>query len=312
MALMRKQRPSLGGNRCFGLGVFAFYLCVLCLSATLPASTFAQETEAAPFRVASYNIHYILDGKIDLKGPANWEKRRDAVTHVLTSIDADIIAFQEMETFAGAKFNPQNVQLKWLLATMPGYRAAAVGDPSKFPSTQPILYRTSRFELLKQGWFYFSETPDKLFSPSFDGGFDHYASTAQFKDKASNLTVTLINVHTDIRSLTNRRGATRVISDRVKQLQARGERVIVLGDFNAISVEPNMQSFKKLSLESTNLTLPTFHFGVGVGAWFAIDHILHSQGIERLGKATIHRKSLNGVFPSDHFPISGVYRLLND
>jgi endonuclease/exonuclease/phosphatase family metal-dependent hydrolase len=284
----------------------------LIFAALQPSNALAEIKASASFRVASLNIHYTVDGKIDAKGPAKWDKRRDAVTFALGKIDADIVAFQEMETFAGGKFNLENVQLDWLLATLPDYKAAAIGDPSKFPSTQPIFYKPSRFELVDQGWFYFSDTPDKLFSASFDGGFDHYASTAKLKDRATGLTVSLINVHTDIRSLTNRRGAIEVIGQRVQKLQAQGERVIVLGDFNAISIEPNMRNLVKLGLESTALTLPTYHLGKGLGVWFAIDHILHSKGVERVASATIHRLKLNGVYPSDHFPISADYRLISD
>ncbi len=269
------------------------------------AMLFAGEKEATSFRLASVNIGYIVDPE----GLPKWEKRRDAVTGVLALMNADIVAFQEMETFAGGKFNPVNRQLDWILQTVPGYKAAAVGDPSKFPSTQPILYKSSRFQLIDQGWFYFSETPDKLFSASFDGGFDHYASTARFKDRVLGLTVTLINIHTDIRSLTNRRGATRVIGERVKKLQAQGERVIVIGDFNAIRSEPNVQNLAKLGLTGTALFTPTFHFGKGIGIWPAIDHILHGAGIERLEQATVHRDRFDGQFPSDHYPISAVYRL---
>jgi endonuclease/exonuclease/phosphatase family metal-dependent hydrolase len=265
----------------------------------------AQEKTSAPFRIASFNIGYIVDPE----GLPKWEKRRDAVTAVLSAMDADIIAFQEMETFAGGKFNPLNRQLDWILASVPGYKAAAIGDPSKFPSTQPILYRPSRFQLVDQGWLYFSETPDKLFSPSFDGGFDHYASIARFKEIASGLHITFINVHTDIRSYTNRRGATRVIAERVKKLRANGERVIVIGDFNAIKTEANMRALVNIGLTNTALFRPTFHFGTGFGIWPAIDHILHSDGIERTGHATIHKERMNGRFPSDHYPISAVYRL---
>ncbi len=264
----------------------------------------------APFRIASFNIHYILDGKIDPKGPAKWERRRDAVSGMLVDVDADIVAFQEMETFAGGKFSKENEQLDWILSTVTGYKAAAVGDPSKFPSTQPILYRPARFDLVDQGWFYFSETPDTLFSPSFDGGFDHYASTARLRDRVSGHAVTIINVHTDIRSFTNRKGATRVIAGRVKKLRAQGERVIVLGDFNAISSAANITNLTKLGMKNTGLYRPTYHFGRGLGVWPAIDHILHGEGIERLEAATIHQYRLNGIYPSDHYPISAVYQLI--
>ncbi len=258
------------------------------------------------FRVATFNIGYIRDPE----GLPKWEKRRDAVTGVMKAMDADIVAFQEMETFAGGKFNMVNRQLDWVLQTVPGYKAAAFGDPSKFPSTQPILYRPSKFVFVEQGFFYFSETPDTLFSPSFDGGFDHHATTARFRERASGQTVTFINVHTDIRSSGNRRGATSLIAKRAKALMAKGERVIVLGDFNALRTEGNVRRLINTGLTGTDLFRATFHFGQGIGIWPAIDHILHGPGIERTEDARIHRDRFNGRFPSDHYPVSANYRLL--
>lgn len=274
-------------------------LAVLALCAPLAASA------SEPFRAATFNIGYIVDPS----GLPKWEARRDAVTHVLKTMDADIIGFQEMETFSGGKFNNINRQRDWILQTVPGYRAAAVGDPKVFPSTQPILYRPDRFDLVDQGWFYFSTTPDIIYSRSFDGGFDYYTSTARFRERASSEMLTVFNVHTDIRSGGNRRKATRMVAERAKLLIEAGERVIVLGDFNALWFQRNVTRIEDSGLTGTRLAGASFHFGTGIGLWPAIDHIFHGAGIERLGKAVIHRDKSGGALPSDHYPVSGQYRL---
>jgi endonuclease/exonuclease/phosphatase family metal-dependent hydrolase len=258
---------------------------------------------AEPFRTATFNIKYIVDPA----GLPKWEARRDAVTAVLKAMDADIIGFQEMETFAGGKFNRISRHLDWIMQTVLGYKAAAIGDPTNFPSTQPILYRPERFELLDQGWFYYSTTPDVIYSRSFDGGFDYYASTARFQEKASGKPLLVFNVHTDIRSSGNRRGAIRMIADRVLDAIARGENVIVLGDFNAGRFTQNMRLLKETGLEGTDLLRPTFHLGLGLGIPPAIDHILHSNGITRVGEAQVHKDKANGSYPSDHYPVSALY-----
>ncbi len=281
---------------------------VLALFLTLFAplsATGVQAQQSDSFRVATFNIGYIRDPE----GLPKWEARRDSVTGVMKAMDADIVAFQEMETFAGGKFNAVNRQLDWVLETVPGYRAAAVGDPSKFPSTQPILYRPLKFELVDQGFFYFSETPDVIFSRSFDGGFDHYATTARLRAKSTGETVTLINVHTDMRSAGNRRGATRLVVERAKAMMAKGERVIVLGDFNAVRSEGGVRRLVNAGLEGTDLFRATFHFARGIELWPAIDHILHGPGVERVGDARIHRDRPDRHYPSDHYPVSAVYRL---
>lgn len=259
--------------------------------------------KADPFSVATFNIKYIVDPA----GLPKWEARRGAVTAVLKSMNADIIGFQEMETFAGGKFNSVNRHLDWIMQTVPGYKAAAFGDPTVFPSTQPILYRPDRFELLDHGWFYYSTTPDVIYSRSFDGGFDYYASTARFRDRVSKKTVLVFNVHTDIRSSGNRRGAIAMIAERVRKAMSKGENVIVLGDFNAGRSTQNMRRLKETGLEGTDLLQPTFHLGLGLGIPPAIDHILHSIGIMRFGAARVHKDKINGRYPSDHYPVSASY-----
>jgi endonuclease/exonuclease/phosphatase family metal-dependent hydrolase len=281
------------------IGFFASILTVLMTSASL-----LHAAPADPFRVATFNVKYIVDPE----GLPKWEARRDAVTVAVKATDADIIGFQEMETFAGGKFNRTNRQLDWVLETVPGYKAAAFGDPVKFPSTQPILYRPARFQLLGEGWFYYSTTPDVIYSRSFDGGFDYYASTARFRDRQSDQTVTVFNIHTDIRSAGNRSRATALIAERIQAAMIRGEKVIVLGDFNTGRYARNMRRLKKTGLEGTDLLRPTFHFGLGLGILPAIDHILHSSGIERIGEAQVHHDKSNGRYPSDHYPVSAQYR----
>jgi endonuclease/exonuclease/phosphatase family metal-dependent hydrolase len=264
----------------------------------------APASAADPFRVATFNIHYITDPD----GLPKWEARRGAVTAVLKEMDADIIGFQEMETFAGSKFNPVNRQRDWILKTVPGYLVAAIGDPAKFPSTQPVFYRKDRFEVLDHGWFFYSETPDVIYSRSFDGGFDYYTVTAQFRDRQSGQTLTVFNVHTDIRSISNRKRAIEMIAARAQKLVNAGEPVLVFGDFNALWFGSNMKRLESAGLAGTRLARPTFHFGIGAGVTPAIDHILHAPGLSRISEATIHKTRANGAYPSDHFPVSALYR----
>lgn len=259
---------------------------------------------ADPFRAATFNIHYITDPD----GLPKWEARQDAVTAVLKAMDADIIGFQEMETFAGGKFNSVNRQRDWILRTVPGYAAAAIGDPASFPSTQPVFYRKDRFEVLDQGWFFYSQTPDVIYSRSFDGGFDYYTVTIRFRDRLSGKALTVFNVHTDIRSAGNRKRAIIMIAERAQKLVDAGEPVLLLGDFNALWFGANMKVLEGIGLSGTRLSRPTYHFGVGAGITPAIDHILHGPGLLRIGEAEIHKTRANGAYPSDHFPVSALYR----
>ena len=52
------------------------------------------QTGAQTVRVATFNIHYL---QLSEDGLSKWEKRRKAVTDMITDISPDIMAFQEME-----------------------------------------------------------------------------------------------------------------------------------------------------------------------------------------------------------------------
>ena len=121
-------------------------------------------------RLATYNVHYIVMPLAE--GPwsmSDWERRKGPLDMAFKALEADLIGFQEMESFAGGSISFDNLALDWLLANNQDYGAAAAGDPREFPSTQPILYRRYRLQMLGQGWFFFSETPDVLYARTFNG-----------------------------------------------------------------------------------------------------------------------------------------------
>ncbi len=113
--------------------------------------------------VTSFNIHYVAEWQKKLQ----WNNRKQAVISAIDDLNADIIAFQEMETFAGGSYNRENRQLDWVLDHFPEYRAGAYGDAAIYPNTQPILYRHERFKQLDQRFYFFSETPDVIYSRTF-------------------------------------------------------------------------------------------------------------------------------------------------
>ncbi len=130
----------------------------------------------------------------------DWDARKEAVIRVLKDIDADLIAFQEMETFEGSSFSYRNLQLDWIAQNLPEYFSAAVGNPEKYPSTQPILYRKLKFKVEEQGFFFFSENPDQIYSRQWNGSYPYFCSWVRFKHLKSGKTFTLFNVHNDYSS----------------------------------------------------------------------------------------------------------------
>jgi endonuclease/exonuclease/phosphatase family metal-dependent hydrolase len=256
-------------------------------------------------RVVTHNVHYILLNETEGRwSRAGWDRRKPALDAAFKTLSPDIAAFQEMESFAGGHESSVNLALDWLLAQNPGYSAAAVGDPAAFPSTQPILYRRDRLEVRDQGWFFFSETPEVIYSRTFNGSYPAFASWAILRDRASGRDVTVINLHFDFGSWENRRRSAELVAAEVRTRLAAGERVLLLGDVNARLGSPTHAILEGAGLRFLQVQGATVHFDRGLNLFGAIDHVAIGPGVAAKGEPMVLRQSFGGIWPSDHYPVA--------
>jgi endonuclease/exonuclease/phosphatase family metal-dependent hydrolase len=261
-------------------------------------------------RIATWNVHYI-DARRDEGrwARAGWARRAPAVDAVFKAMDADLIAFQEMESFRGGNADDDNLARRFLLAQNPGHAAAAVGDWREFPSTQPIFYRRDRLELLDKGWFFFSETPDVLYARTFNGSYPAFTSWAQFRDRRGGAVFRVVNLHTDFASRLNRRRSLELLSARTRPWLAAGETVILAGDFNAIAGSPLLRALERAGFRFIDVPGATYHFDRGLHLLPAIDHLALSGTAKATGPAVVIRARPGGVWPADHYPVVADIRL---
>ena len=258
---------------------------------------------AGALRVGTLNVHYIRAREAE--GPwsvGDWMRRRGPMDAQFKAIGADLFAFQEMETFGGGSMSGENLALDWLLENNPDYRAAAVGDPAEFPSTQPILYRADRLTLVDQGWFFFSDTPDVIYSRTFDGSYPAFASWARFRGPGGT-EFDAVNVHTDFRSGSNRLASVRLVADRIAPAIADGRPVILLGDLNARRGAPTLEILEEAGLTFLAVDGATYHLNRGLNLFGAIDHVGTANGIRAAGPPVVVRRKFQGEWPSDHYPV---------
>lgn len=255
-------------------------------------------------RLASFNVHYILLDKPDgAWSVADWDRRKPAMIQAVASLGADIIAFQEMESFRHGDDGAVNLARDALLDAMPDYRAAATGDWRSFPSTQPIFYRPKRLELLDQGWFFFSETPEVIYSRTFNGSYPAFASWARFNDRRSGRDLRVVNVHFDYGSGQNRLRSAQLVRDRVAAWTGAGEHVVLAGDLNAMAGSRTVDILKQAGLALTPVRGATYHLNRGLNLFGAIDHVMHDCGTAMPARPVAIRKRFAGEWPSDHYPI---------
>jgi endonuclease/exonuclease/phosphatase family metal-dependent hydrolase len=256
-----------------------------------------QQLERPDLTLASFNIHY-LSLRDDV---LPWDERSAAVKAVLEGVGADLLAFQEMETFGGGHQSSPNIQLDYLLRELPRYKAAAVGDPELYPSTQPILYDPSVLQPVEQGYFFFSPTPDEIYSRPWHGRFPAFCSWVRFEELQHGHRFVVYNVHFDASSPRDRLKSAELTMERI-DATAAGDPVVVAGDFNAPLLFPTMRRFLRNGYRHSGIRGSTFHFNRGLHLIPAIDHIL-VRGQIRSAPGRIMRDRPGGRFPSDHYPV---------
>lgn len=264
---------------------------------------------AESLRVASFNVHYIMLGRAE--GPwsrGDWEARRGALDAAFKALDADLVAFQEMESFAGGSDGSVNLARDWLLQNNTGYALAAHGDWREFPVTQPIFYRRDALSLRDQGWFFFSKTPDVIDSRTFDGSWPAFCSWAEFED-GEGRRFTVFNMHFEYRSRSNRRLSATLVAERMAPRIEAGETVLLLGDINALRGSRTMALLEAAGLRFPRVAGATYHLGRGLHLFGAIDHIAATPDVAFASAPKAVQRRYGGKWPSDHHPVVADIRL---
>lgn len=252
--------------------------------------------------VMSFNIRY--DNPDDSLN--NWQYREDIAAKIIKTKDIDIVGAQEV-------LSNQLVDLK---ERLPEYNAIGVGreDGKEEGEYSALLYKKDRFEEVKSGYFWLSETPEIVGSKGWDGACERIATWAVLKDKATGKEVFAINTHLDhVGKVARQEGVTLLLS-RAYEL-SNGLPVIMTGDLNA---EPTSSVIKHVTDETIKEHLInsrsiakevigtewTFHdFGkLPLEKREIIDYIFVSKSVEVDRFETISDK-LDEVFLSDHTPI---------
>jgi endonuclease/exonuclease/phosphatase family metal-dependent hydrolase len=279
------------------------FIIIIISSCTSPDFNQIRNNLSHDFSLMSLNIHYYEP----TRDKTDWDNRKYAVTSAIKDINPDIIIFQEMETFERGGENRKNLQLEWVLQTSNGYQPGAFGDSEIFPITQPILYKEDYFTLLKQGYFFFSDTPDQIYATPWDGRWSAYTTWVLLHDKKSEKDFYIFNTHLDAFSLENRTKGSELIRDRILSRERPELPIILGGDFNVLKNSKLLNTIKEAGIQLVPLKGSSFHFRMGLNLYPSIDHILYSPEVE-LASGAIIQKKWDTQWPSDHHPVYASFR----
>ena len=273
-------------------------LTVLGGAASLPAR--AGSAQDSGFTVVSFNIRH---GRGD-DGAHVWSNRRTIVTELLRGFDAPIIGLQEVLDF----------QLREIANALPTHVALGVGrdDGVSAGEFSPLLIDTTRFVLLASGTFWLSDTPDVPGSMHWGNRITRITSWARLVNVRTRDTVRVYNLHWDHESQPSRERSAALLLRRIAAEGSASDGLIVTGDFNA---DESNAAFQVLVRDATvslrdsyrarypdSRSVGTFNGFRGDSTGGKIDAVLLGPGWT-VDSAGIDRRSVNGLWPSDHFPV---------
>lgn len=290
--------------------VLALALLVVAACAAPSPPAMPPAPDAGAIRAASWNLHYIdaTAAPDPSWTDSAWRARRGALEHAARTLDADLLALQEVEVHDGDR-SLDDPRLGWLLAALPGHRAAAVRFDGGVTPGQPILYRASEFAVLDEG-FAFYDDPDASFrSLRAFAGYPDAVTWARLRHRASGRALTVFNVHFHFFDSAQRLRSARQVLARAEAAQARGDAVIVLGDFNARRNSRTVDLFRAAGFRRAGARGATFHFNAGLHLFGAIDHVLHDAATVPAAPPLTWRGGAGGRPPSDHYPVVADLRL---
>ena len=294
---------------------FLIVCCAVCCL-VVPAPVMAQQAAAdskisgkrisedgsEQLRVMSFNIRYGLAKD----GDNSWPNRDSFVADVAKEFRPDLLGIQEAMGF----------QADYLKQQMPDWKYFGTSRDANNQGEQcGIFVRASRFEILNDGQFWLSETPDIKFSKSWDSSLPRIATWVHLKDKVTGKNIVYLNTHFDHRGAEARLKSAQIIREFVDK-RKKNHTIIVTGDFNcgvqslpynALLATDRLNDTWQTAHPTKTMKEGTFNGFQGKDDGARIDWVLCSPSFSVI-EAVIVKTSRNGKFPSDHFPVTAVLK----
>ncbi|MFN0290083.1 endonuclease/exonuclease/phosphatase family protein [Pedobacter helvus] len=274
-----------------------FVLCTLTLCSLV---SFAQS-----FKLATYNLRYN-----NPKDTGNlWVDRKEIMADLIKKHDFDIFSTQEGK--------PK--QLRDLIEKMPNYSWSGIDkEGNGTDEFCAIFYKKNRFELIDNGHFWLSETPE-VPTKGWDAKYKRVCSWVFLKDQKTQQQFYVFDTHFDHKGMLAQTNSAKLIISKIAALQQKHP-VILCGDFNFDRTNSNykvlaksivLKDAFKIAKRVKSRAGSYNGFDINSNPESPIDHIFVSGPIEVL-KYAIIKDNYSGKLPSDHYPVLAEMNLSND
>ena len=254
----------------------------------------SQTAALGEVRIMNYNVRCL--SPLDL-GEKNWFYRADLIIDSIGKEAPGIIGFQEVTTW----------QYDYLCETLTGFDSVITYRDEAFNSEGcPIFYQTKLYTLIDKGSFWLSETPEVM---SKDWGAAHYriCSYVILKDNATAKEFVVFNTHLDHVSDEARINGIGVVLDKIAEFG--GLPAILMGDLNAEESTETYRSATEFFLDAKYQTEDTMtsctyqNWGEALER-DCIDYVMVSFSGFTVNSYKVVTDTYDGVYTSDHFPLS--------
>lgn len=228
--------------------------------------------------------------------------------------DRSKIATEIILKYAPDSFGVQEETPKWKRILSRRLRGKYVGvgvarDPfGPWTEYNCIYYLRDKYNLIDNGTFWLSETPEEKYSVSFDSQCRRIATWAVLEDKETGEKYTHINTHLDHVLESTRVSQSEVLLNEMSKLQTQGT-VICTGDFNTYNDGEVYAAMTAKADDAASVAKNTdggitFHdYGkITDETEGPIDFIFLTKGT-KAETYKIIRNTVSGMYPSDHYPI---------
>lgn len=252
----------------------------------------------AQTRVMTYNIR----NSHAADGVNKWNKRKQSLANVVLKVCPDILGTQEV------LFN----QLKDLKKMLPAYDVFGAGrnNGKHAGEHSPIFYNRDKYEFIKGGNFWLSETPNIPGSKSWDAAITRICSWVKLKDKQQGFEFFVFNTHFDHRGKDARVKSATLLCHMIDSLSPNLP-VIVTGDFN---FQPDSEGYAVITNENHEVQLKDSYskdspdytdcgFNVSNKNCSRIDYIFYNKQFTS-ANYILHTDNNGTYYPSDHLTIS--------
>lgn len=253
--------------------------------------------------VMTFNLRFASSN-----APNAWPLRRPVMRECIQKSAPDLIGTQE-----GVYY-----QLQDLAEDLPEFEWIGTGrDGGSRGEFMAIFYRKDRFHPLEYDHFWLSDTPHVIGSTTWGNRNRRMVTWVRFLDRRANVPFYFVNTHLDHEIQPAREKAASLIMERMRALKTE-QPILLVGDFNAAAgsnkayqILTEDQFFTdtwNTARERENESIGTFHNYRGPSTGGArIDWIL-ARGSLAVDRTAILTCSVNGQYPSDHFPVAAWLR----